>query len=774
MAYVVTTETTQSDGAVNNLDVSMPTGHQAGDMTVLFITQDGGGTNILNPGGEFTLQGTQASNQGQRTVVYTRLHTGSGEADVNFTGSTEEWIVSATLVRGATTLSIDGYNKTDSANSTSNSLTSGTVTTTVDRNLVLVGFGFDGTGRLTLNNTGRNTTVNLSKETSTCVQIVQYFNQVTAGTTPAITALSELQSEGGSALVIAIREATPASAPLSPMITQSYETLRYYGGATSASTNTAAFIRHDSVTWVDANGNITPSAINGISLATIATFTEGGYSSANSPWGVLSNLVYTGSAIDATGRWYGHIDSTFPTTDMTGKIVSVEFGTGNVTTSRFGVQGMLIYFEDSSGDWAAFQLSQRQGLLANVSYVFFVDVEQATPYASGGTIDWSDISIVGYLIHKVTTTTSAVEIRLKNLLLLNKVVLVDGSAESPCSPTFLQQVLGGLDPLTTGGHGTFIVATNQGKGQALARYGVQYGNGSRATYTDLSASSHELPLRANPSRDRRFWKVEDNTPAGEYRVYASAGDSFSATACVISTDVRQNFVIDSSSSSSAGYDFSGASIVGYDIIHNVSGIVINDATLRNCQVTLNGGLLDGCVIVSPFDRILTNDPSKITDCDFTSAGSGHAIEITATGTFTFTGNNFTGYGADGSTDAVIYNNSGGHVTLNVSGGAVTVRNGTGATTDVVAGLTTITLTGLKEDSEVRVYENDGGNNGDEIDGVEDSGTSFSFSASSASVVNIMINHLNYLPADIWQYTVPSSDATIPIVQFVDRQYNNPA
>ncbi|MBI3290362.1 hypothetical protein HYZ78_03110, partial [Candidatus Microgenomates bacterium] len=77
--------------------------------------------------------------------------------------------------------------------------------------------------------------------------------------------------------------------------------------------------------------------------------------------------------------------------------------------------------------------------------------------------------------------------------------------------------------------------------------------------------------------------------------------------------------------------------------------------------------------------ITTDDPSDIKNTAFVFS-DGHAIEITATGTFTFEGNTFSGYGADGTTDAAIYNNSGGIVTLNISGGGSTptIRNGAGA------------------------------------------------------------------------------------------------
>lgn len=89
-------------------------------------------------------------------------------------------------------------------------------------------------------------------------------------------------------------------------------------------------------------------------------------------------------------------------------------------------------------------------------------------------------------------------------------------------------------------------------------------------------------------------------------------------------------------------------------------------------------------------------------------------------------------------------------------------------------LTTITLTGLKANTEVRVYTDNAGVNDVVVDGNDDiDGGTFSFQAEAGSTINIMINNLNYLPADIWGYVVPSTATSIPIAQFVDRNYVNP-
>ena len=66
-----------------------------------------------------------------------------------------------------------------------------------------------------------------------------------------------------------------------------------------------------------------------------------------------------------------------------------------------------------------------------------------------------------------------------------------------------------------------------------------------------------------------------------------------------------------------------------------------------------------------------------------------AIHITAAGSYTFTNLTFSGYGANDTNTAAIYNDSGGQVTITNSGSTgITVRNETGSTTTVQASATT--------------------------------------------------------------------------------------
>jgi hypothetical protein len=242
-------------------------------------------------------------------------------------------------------------------------------------------------------------------------------------------------------------------------------------------------------------------------------------------------------------------------------------------------------------------------------------------------------------------------------------------------------------------------------------------------------------------------------------------------------------------------DFDGGNIDDFILTNNNFNLLSNAITFSSASDGLNhtvtGNTFNICGRIDPgvtefrnniISRSTNSEGAMLLDTDgtdnmsdltFISGGTGHGILITSPGTYDFVNFFFSGYGANETTDAAVYNNSGGAVTINVSGGDnPTVRNGAGSTTTVLATVQ-ITLTGLAPNTEVRVYIDDAGENGDEIAGVENSGTSFSFNAEVGEIINIIINSLFFLPADIWQFTVPNVNAVIPITQFPDRQYFNP-
>jgi hypothetical protein len=146
------------------------------------------------------------------------------------------------------------------------------------------------------------------------------------------------------------------------------------------------------------------------------------------------------------------------------------------------------------------------------------------------------------------------------------------------------------------------------------------------------------------------------------------------------------------------------------VFDSTGTVTIDVCIFRRCaQVTQGGASFDGCSFLNTTSAVslLVDDLDNIDNCDFTSDGSNHAIKLTeehAGGTYTLTGCTYIDYASiDGDTgNEVIFNDSTGHVIINVVGGDVpTIRNGLGATTALPTSVS-LTMTVKDEDGNVVV------------------------------------------------------------------------
>ena len=163
---------------------------------------------------------------------------------------------------------------------------------------------------------------------------------------------------------------------------------------------------------------------------------------------------------------------------------------------------------------------------------------------------------------------------------------------------------------------------------------------------------------------------------------------------------------------------------------------------------------------------------NISNCSFTKAplSNTSAIETSiSAGTYSLVGCSFNGYNPfDDLTDSAIYfTASTGTITVNISGGAIPSYRSNGAII-VMQTSSTLTLTGLQPNTEVRVYET---GTQTEVAGVENSGTTEIFAISSSSV-DIVLHSLEYEYIRLVGVDT-SNDLTLPIQQTEDRQYENP-
>lgn len=221
-----------------------------------------------------------------------------------------------------------------------------------------------------------------------------------------------------------------------------------------------------------------------------------------------------------------------------------------------------------------------------------------------------------------------------------------------------------------------------------------------------------------------------------------------------------------------------------------SNTTLDGTTFRRCgQVTQGGADIDGCIFDEPSGAValLCDNPDNVDDCTFDSDGTGHAIELTsdcAGNSYTLTNLWVSGYAAsDGSTgNEVIFNDSGGAVTINIDGGSgvsnISVRNGSGASTTLVANYS-FTITGLELNTEVTIVT---AGTTTELFHAENATTSdgagkyqVTYSHSGGGTVDILIHHVDYQPDVNNQYslTLPSQNSSIKVNMFDDVNYENP-
>lgn len=236
-------------------------------------------------------------------------------------------------------------------------------------------------------------------------------------------------------------------------------------------------------------------------------------------------------------------------------------------------------------------------------------------------------------------------------------------------------------------------------------------------------------------------------------------------------------------------NISGCTFTGMDtFIFKAASAVLN-SIFRACGIiTANGanfaGTLfegyEGAADSSYLVWDVNTDPGALlAGCQFTKGGAAtHAITFGTTSPTDINLPNtvvFSGYNAnDGQNDSAVYiARDTGTVTIHYDG-EISYKSA-GATVVIAASQIDVTLTGMKDNTEVRVYS---AGTTTELAGIENatSGTtnnrSFTFSLGAATQVDIRIFCVGYQPADILGYTVPAANASVPVSQVFDRVYAN--
>lgn len=180
---------------------------------------------------------------------------------------------------------------------------------------------------------------------------------------------------------------------------------------------------------------------------------------------------------------------------------------------------------------------------------------------------------------------------------------------------------------------------------------------------------------------------------------------------------------------------------GQDVDKNADNQTFNDCdqfimnAMNMDTVTFNGAFdANGAVLLDT-----SGDSNNAANLIFNSDGTGHAVEISVAGTYDLDNWTYTGYGADGTTDAAIYISVNAAVTINIQNGGDTPTIRHSGTAPTINNNVTVAVNGVAEGTSVKViaYETVGTiTSGDVLsEGFADSTGEYSFQLNYESAFN---------------------------------------
>jgi hypothetical protein len=312
---------------------------------------------------------------------------------------------------------------------------------------------------------------------------------------------------------------------------------------------------------------------------------------------------------------------------------------------------------------------------------------------SAGTLTLSSIKNVGYLCRQNTSISTAL-----NNVFVDAIRMGTGFTVTASSAA---------DTINLAGLFTYDSTKTNAWGVVTQNSGIYYGAGK----ITIGSTSQTNACNFSDTDQVLVWrKYPVSATLYEFKLQGAAGSKTTMTldGCVVRGQNLQtwNVTCDTNSDFKAlGCAFanlrtavlSGGSLLSGCAIGQSGTITTNGASIGSCDFALHTATQ--LVVASP------SEMSNIAACTFASAGTGHAIELSAVGTYTFNALTFSGYaGSNGSTgnETVYVSATSGSVTIN-SESSISVRTA-GATVNVVSGQKTKTFTGLPVGTEVRIRQ----------------------------------------------------------------------
>lgn len=577
--------------------------HSTGDLLLVCISNDNGGTTIVPNAAAvtagWTAIGTQAQYANTRQVWFSVVATSSSMANPTFTvatnGTTGTCLVCDNHNNIGGVMRSDWSGNSASSNTVAYSSAGGTtVITPAADSLLIYSWNCDGSGNYLRTKLSDLICDSKRAYTTTSANPVSHIighTQLGSASCPDITMYAETAAEGGNGWVIEIKNATNGI-----LQKQARADITELGGGANWYGNMG--VQHSPVTWykpstfLAAAGGVQTVTINGASVTlsdtTLATPTQV-LNAADSLWGSQTAIVNADNAKVLAGAWHS-----ITAANLDGKIFSFLWANSVVSTSgRINTEGIIVGFASSDGNYALYQVCTKDiGWFAAEFKLAIIDLNNATLLASGSTgagIDWTAITRIAYFWHRDSGSATSDILYVKLATILNSVAITGGSVDDEANfqvaPT----------DLTTWGHKQ--ISDLKASAQITLKFPTQIGDGGdHETYFDSSASSAEF--ERGYSTTQKAWNINPNRVS--ISIKAGADDTIIMAAGVAASETPQLLSIHPDSDLGATYSFIGESIVGYGVTDN-AGLPWSNTTFKkgDTVVIAGGGDLTNCVILKP-------------------------------------------------------------------------------------------------------------------------------------------------------------------------------
>lgn len=656
------------------------------DLVLNVLTAVTGATTSTMPAGYNLATGSQNLANGQRTTSWTKLVTSGPEADPTYgLGAANEAFIGASIV-------VRGVNTANPVNAASkadwnllSTIPSPALTTTVNNCIVFYVYATDNfstnTPRLFLDHNNLHPVAAIGSGPA-CL-VIGYRYQRTAGAVPIINARMDNATEGGTVFCIAIEDS--GLGEFGPDFSQTSEIIERHT------------FESGSFPWSAPNSKASLTSLLGLGLSAIAPTVS--YASSSVKYSASLELTSTQSTADL---WHGGIRAfTTGPKNLLNKVCSV-FKTSSQTSTRIGAQGHVIVLFDATGKWAAWQIDREKDLVlvGNTKTFFFVP-GQTTPTATGagGAPDYTSLTDEGYFEHRNASSTSSNTLAI-GVLQTHAQILVGGSQYRPLN---LQQ-----DYLQKHLVFGYQIATRQGDKQVVYKSPIQLGDGGTTpTYFSMEGGGLEVPLPYSLPASRTEWNVPELNC--DIDILGGAVDTFIFSNCLLNFSVRQTVSINPACNTGAIIPTAGLVASGAEFIWK-TGMPFSGASLARCYtMDGKGAAISNCAFSQCLSTgaasLIIRSGASLSNNTFTKGAENNAVEIADPGTYSSSNVIYNNYGANGSTTAAIYNNSGSAVTINLQNYTdqiPTVRNSAGSTTVINALPKNISVTGAVSGSRILV------------------------------------------------------------------------